>query len=147
MCFKREDFIRTNRGINDGKDLPPEYLGELYDQIRNREIKMDPELLSLDGGAAAVADESAWNTLIRKSAMDQAPAAFTSFNAARSGSNGAPAVSNGGAASGGSGRGSRKVVRSKSGNEVGKLLRVDYDRDMFLVMGKSVSQSALWCYG
>lgn len=34
------DFIRNNRGIDDGKDLPEEYLGALYDQIVKNEIKM-----------------------------------------------------------------------------------------------------------
>ncbi|MBA0572535.1 hypothetical protein Golob_002870, partial [Gossypium lobatum] len=29
----KSDFIRNNRGIDDGKDLPEEYLGALYDQI------------------------------------------------------------------------------------------------------------------
>ncbi|XP_068647280.1 brefeldin A-inhibited guanine nucleotide-exchange protein 1 isoform X2 [Aristolochia californica] len=38
MC--KADFIRNNRGIDDGKDLPEEYLGSLYDQIVKNEIKM-----------------------------------------------------------------------------------------------------------
>ncbi|MBA0573167.1 hypothetical protein Golob_000456, partial [Gossypium lobatum] len=29
----KSDFIQNNRGIDDGKDLPEEYLGALYDQI------------------------------------------------------------------------------------------------------------------
>ncbi|GMI74707.1 BIG1 [Hibiscus trionum] len=37
------DFIRNNRGIDDGKDLPEEYLGALYDQIVNNEIKMNAD--------------------------------------------------------------------------------------------------------
>ncbi|XP_058213796.1 brefeldin A-inhibited guanine nucleotide-exchange protein 1 isoform X1 [Rhododendron vialii] len=36
----KADFIRNNRGINDGKDLPEEYLGAIYDQIVRNEIKM-----------------------------------------------------------------------------------------------------------
>lgn len=36
----KSDFIRNNRGIDDGKDLPEEYLGALYDQIVKNEIKM-----------------------------------------------------------------------------------------------------------
>ncbi|KAJ8530344.1 hypothetical protein K7X08_037179 [Anisodus acutangulus] len=36
----KADFIRNNRGINDGNDLPEDYLGALYDQIVKNEIKM-----------------------------------------------------------------------------------------------------------
>lgn len=36
----KADFVRNNRGIDDGKDLPEEYLGALYDQIVKNEIKM-----------------------------------------------------------------------------------------------------------
>ncbi|XP_041014398.1 brefeldin A-inhibited guanine nucleotide-exchange protein 1-like isoform X1 [Juglans microcarpa x Juglans regia] len=39
----KSDFIRNNRGIDDGKDLPEEYLGTLYDQIIRTEIKMSDE--------------------------------------------------------------------------------------------------------
>lgn len=59
----KADFIRNNRGIDDGKDVPEDYLGALYDQIVKNEIKMkaDPsapqskqgnslnKLLGLDG--------------------------------------------------------------------------------------------------
>ncbi|GKV06913.1 hypothetical protein SLEP1_g18731 [Rubroshorea leprosula] len=37
----KSDFIRNNRGIDDGKDLPEEYLSALYDQIVKNEIKMN----------------------------------------------------------------------------------------------------------
>ncbi|XP_056854118.1 brefeldin A-inhibited guanine nucleotide-exchange protein 1 isoform X2 [Raphanus sativus] len=39
----RDDFIRNNRGIDDGKDLPEEYLGALYDQVVKNEIKMSSD--------------------------------------------------------------------------------------------------------
>lgn len=35
-----EDFIRNNRGIDDGKDLPDEYLRSLFERISRHEIKM-----------------------------------------------------------------------------------------------------------
>ncbi|KAI5592817.1 hypothetical protein BDE02_04G178300 [Populus trichocarpa] len=38
--MSKADFIRNNRGIDDGKDLPEEYLGALYDHIVKNEIKM-----------------------------------------------------------------------------------------------------------
>ena len=36
----KEQYIQMNRGINDSKDLPPEYLEAIYDDIAQNEIKM-----------------------------------------------------------------------------------------------------------
>lgn len=36
----KEQYIRMNRGINDSKDLPEEYLSGIYDEIAGNEIKM-----------------------------------------------------------------------------------------------------------
>lgn len=48
-----DDFLRNNRGINDGQDLDKEYLADVYNEIRNNEIKLLSEqhaaLLSSDG--------------------------------------------------------------------------------------------------
>ncbi|KAI3969634.1 hypothetical protein MKX01_020195 [Papaver californicum] len=41
--MSKADFIRNNRGIDDGKDLPEEYLGSVYDHIVKNEIKMKAE--------------------------------------------------------------------------------------------------------
>nr|AAM00191.1 guanine nucleotide-exchange protein GEP2 [Oryza sativa] len=38
-----EDFIRNNRGIDDGKDLPEEFMRSLYERIWKKEIKMKEE--------------------------------------------------------------------------------------------------------
>ncbi|KAK3091259.1 hypothetical protein FSP39_018373 [Pinctada imbricata] len=38
--MKKEQYIRMNRGINDSKDLPEEYLSSIYDEIAESEIKM-----------------------------------------------------------------------------------------------------------
>ncbi|KAJ6836811.1 brefeldin A-inhibited guanine nucleotide-exchange protein 2-like [Iris pallida] len=35
-----DEFIRNNRGIDDGKDLPEEYMRTLYERILRKEIKM-----------------------------------------------------------------------------------------------------------
>ena len=37
----KEDYIKMNRGINDQKDLPREYLEAIYDEIASNEIKMN----------------------------------------------------------------------------------------------------------
>lgn len=36
----KEQYIRLNRGISDSKDLPEEYLSQIYDEIAGQEIKM-----------------------------------------------------------------------------------------------------------
>lgn len=36
----REGFIKNNKGINDGADLPEEYLTAIFDRIVDNEIKM-----------------------------------------------------------------------------------------------------------
>uniref|UniRef100_A0A182Q5J5 SEC7 domain-containing protein n=1 Tax=Anopheles farauti TaxID=69004 RepID=A0A182Q5J5_9DIPT len=36
----KEQYIRMNRGISDNKDLPEEYLSQIYDEIAGHEIKM-----------------------------------------------------------------------------------------------------------
>lgn len=35
-----QDFLRNNRGINDGGDLPAEFMEDIYNRIVNNEIKM-----------------------------------------------------------------------------------------------------------
>ncbi|CAN0921422.1 Brefeldin A-inhibited guanine nucleotide-exchange protein 2 [Linum grandiflorum] len=42
-----DDFIRNNRGIDDGKDLPEEYLRSLYERISTNEIKMKEDDFSV----------------------------------------------------------------------------------------------------
>lgn len=39
----KADFVRNNRGIDDGKDLPEEYLGSIYEHIVKNEIKMNDD--------------------------------------------------------------------------------------------------------
>lgn len=36
----KEQYIKMNRGISDNKDLPEEYLSQIYDEIAGHEIKM-----------------------------------------------------------------------------------------------------------
>ena len=57
----KEGFLRNNRGIDDGQDLPAEHLTELYDRIVNNEIRMkdeDPELLAQKAEANAAGSSS-----------------------------------------------------------------------------------------
>ena len=61
----KEGFIKNNRGIDDGKDLPEEFLSGLYNRITINEIKMKPDLPELAGAKAkAAAAAAAGNTLL-----------------------------------------------------------------------------------
>jgi brefeldin A-inhibited guanine nucleotide-exchange protein len=40
----KPDFIRNNRGINDGTDLPEDLLSSIYDEIQTNEIRMKDEV-------------------------------------------------------------------------------------------------------
>ncbi|XXG41214.1 hypothetical protein AAC387_Pa01g1726 [Persea americana] len=58
-----EDFIRNNRRINGGNDLPREYLSELYHSICKNEIRTIPE----QGTGFHEMTPSRWIDLMRKS--------------------------------------------------------------------------------
>ncbi|PHU02447.1 hypothetical protein BC332_27698 [Capsicum chinense] len=58
-----EDFIRNNRHINGGNDLPREFLSELYHSICNNEIRTTPE----QGAGFAEMNPSRWIDLMHKS--------------------------------------------------------------------------------
>jgi brefeldin A-inhibited guanine nucleotide-exchange protein len=47
------DFVKNNRGINDGQDLPEELLSTIYDDIVNNEIRMKDEMDAALGQATA----------------------------------------------------------------------------------------------
>ena len=40
----KADFVKNNRGINDGRDLPEEILSAVYDDIVSNEIRMKDEV-------------------------------------------------------------------------------------------------------
>lgn len=63
-----EDFIRNNRRINGGNDLPREFLSELYHSICENEIRMVPEQST---GAAAMM-RSHWIGLVHRSKQSAA---------------------------------------------------------------------------
>nr|KAJ3421655.1 guanine nucleotide exchange protein for ADP-robosylation factor [Polyrhizophydium stewartii] len=48
----KEDFLKNNRGIDEGKDLPAEFLGAIFDEIQSNEIVMKDEAKAKDGAKA-----------------------------------------------------------------------------------------------
>ena len=52
----QEQFVRNNRGINDGEDLPKEFLNDLYYEIKTNEIQVNQDLMQDGGGSADAFD-------------------------------------------------------------------------------------------
>ena len=57
--MSKADFLRNNRGINDGGDLAQEFMEALYDRIIHNEIKMKDDPMALSGADAAKAAAAA----------------------------------------------------------------------------------------
>ncbi|EFN54845.1 hypothetical protein CHLNCDRAFT_35815 [Chlorella variabilis] len=57
--MSKADFLRNNRGINDGGDLAQECMEALYDRIIHNEIKMKDDPMALSGADAAKAAAAA----------------------------------------------------------------------------------------
>ena len=53
--MSKEEFLKNNRGINEGENLPSDFLEDLYERIKNDEIKMKS-----DGGKWAKATKKGW---------------------------------------------------------------------------------------
>ncbi|KAL4188056.1 hypothetical protein AMTRI_Chr09g42220 [Amborella trichopoda] len=74
--MSQEDFIRNNRGIDDGKDLQEEYLRSLYDRITRNEIKMKDDDLAVQNKQSTNSNkilglDSILNIVIRKRGEDK----------------------------------------------------------------------------
>lgn len=75
--MSKADFIRNNRGIDDGKDLPEDYMGSLYDRIVKNEIKMKDDNLMPQNKLPTNANrilglDSILNIVIRKRGEEKA---------------------------------------------------------------------------
>ena len=46
----KEEFFKNTRGIDDGKDVNPVFLGDIYDRITTNEIKLKAENATTQGG-------------------------------------------------------------------------------------------------
>ncbi|WCJ22841.1 Brefeldin A-inhibited guanine nucleotide-exchange protein 2 [Euphorbia peplus] len=71
-----DDFLRNNRGIDDGKDLPEEYMRSLYERISRNEIKMKEDDLALQQKQSMHSNkilglDSILNIVIRKRGEDR----------------------------------------------------------------------------
>ena len=69
-----EEFIRNNNAINGGKDLPRDYLSELFQSISNNAIT-----LFAQSGSPSQMSTSRWIELVRRSKL-QKSFIFCDFN-------------------------------------------------------------------
>lgn len=128
--MKLDEFVRNNRGINGGKDLPREFLENLYHEIKNRELMVDAAVTDISGlpqERPLYSDDASWMKLLRKGLADQAPASFTPTVMARRGVSG-----------------DDLAIR---GNNLEYIPFSVHEKDMFLVMAKHVLDVILevWC--
>ncbi|CCI41144.1 unnamed protein product [Albugo candida] len=76
-----DEFLRNNRGINAGEDLPVEYLTTLYERIRDNQIQMQHDVSDLMDSSAAlsVVDRysTSWDGVLKRS-ENVVGASFTS---------------------------------------------------------------------
>jgi hypothetical protein len=129
--MKLEEFIRNNRGINGGKDLPREYLENLYHEIKGKELMVDAAATDISGvpqGRPMYSDDASWMKLLRKGLADQVPASFTPTAMARRGVSG-------------------DDLTLRGGGHLEYIPCSAHERDMFLVMAKNVLDVVLevWC--
>ena len=62
----KEQYIKMNRGINDSKDLPEEYLSTIYDEIAGNELKMKISSQGKPGKSAAASKWQPHNITVKK---------------------------------------------------------------------------------
>ncbi|KAI9916957.1 hypothetical protein PsorP6_018197 [Peronosclerospora sorghi] len=74
-----EEFIRNNRGINAGQDLPNEYLTDLYYNILEKEIQMQPDVSDFMESPSPTVDKYSmqWDGVLKRS-ENVVGASFTS---------------------------------------------------------------------
>ncbi|KAJ0402624.1 hypothetical protein ATCC90586_010863 [Pythium insidiosum] len=74
-----DEFVRNNRGINAGQDLPAEYLAEVYGNIRDREIQMQHDVSDLAEPSFSTVDRysTQWEGVLKRS-ENVVGASFTS---------------------------------------------------------------------
>jgi len=76
-------FLRNNRGINEGEDLPEDFLLDLYEQIRGEEIQVQAsitDVMDLDSQGMLK-----WDDTVLKKSEEVADASFTDSGEARRG--------------------------------------------------------------
>jgi Sec7-like guanine-nucleotide exchange factor len=91
--MSKEDFIKNNRGINDGQNLPKEYLESIFDEIKGNQIQVDVDISDNKSNTLVdFTDPTTWNKIILKGDLElqnsnlggeQSLAAFTPTSAAR----------------------------------------------------------------
>lgn len=61
------EFARNNRGIDNGKNLPDFYLTDIYEAIRDEEIRLHGDAPAEGGDSHTVVDDFFWEGILRRS--------------------------------------------------------------------------------
>ena len=63
----KDEFVKNLRGINEGRDLPADYLSQLYDSITSHEIKMTSDSIrEMDGSVGSGFSSRKWHSVLSK---------------------------------------------------------------------------------
>jgi brefeldin A-resistance guanine nucleotide exchange factor 1 len=68
-----KQFIKNNKGINGGKDLPEEFLTDLYEEIRKKQIQVRKEMGEIMRKHENVDFRTAWEGIMSKAEEVQRP--------------------------------------------------------------------------
>ncbi|KAH9131937.1 hypothetical protein LEN26_007558 [Aphanomyces euteiches] len=60
-----DEFVRNNRGINAGQDLPRDYLVLLYNNIKNNQIQMQADIGDIQSSTVGVYSEQ-WDGILKR---------------------------------------------------------------------------------
>ncbi|CAN0034927.1 unnamed protein product, partial [Ectocarpus fasciculatus] len=77
-----DDFIRNNRQINGGKDLPREFLEDMYTSIKENEIQVHRDHVAMAADGLGIDYTVHWDGILNRS-NNVASASFTPAQAAR----------------------------------------------------------------
>lgn len=61
------EFVRNNRGIDNGKDMPEFFLRDIYEAIRDEEIRLHGDAPADGAEAEVVMDDFFWEGILRRS--------------------------------------------------------------------------------
>ena len=62
----KEQYIKMNRGINDSRDLPEEFLSKIYDEIETDEIKLKVTTVARRAAGTGATKESRTSSFIAR---------------------------------------------------------------------------------
>ncbi|KAJ1613408.1 sec7 domain-containing protein [Cryptosporidium canis] len=75
-----DDFIKNNKGINNGKDLPRDFLINVFETIKNDEIKLSGLHISNKHNKGNQVDPCAWTNWVSKFFIERYPISLLDYS-------------------------------------------------------------------